>query len=311
MAGKGKSNSLMIILNKLDRREHITVYSLMNDLEVKERTIYRYIQTLQKAEFPIYFDKTRGSYAFAEGYSLLRPNFSVEEALALALSKNFLKSFGTGMEQGLNSIEKKISMQKSNMPSSIILSSEELPSAVGEHLVTIHQAIVVFSCLELLYRSLHSDEETTRTVDPYYVFFQDGFWYVRAYCHLRKDFRTFAVDRIVSLRTLDEHFIPEKISIKDELSGAFGSVIDGEPVEVVLQFDHETSPYIVRKRWHSSQRETKLQDGSVEVRFMVNGTEGVRRWIYQWIPGVKVVAPAKLRHQMQKDLSLALERVRL
>jgi len=52
-----KFDSLMIILNKLDWNEKVTVYSLMNDIEVSERRVHRYLQTLQVADFPIYYDR--------------------------------------------------------------------------------------------------------------------------------------------------------------------------------------------------------------------------------------------------------------
>jgi len=58
-------------------------------------------------------------------------------------------------------------------------------------------AIVNFQRVEIIYKALSTDEVTTRKVDPYYLFFEDGFWSLRAYCNLRKDFRVFALDKIV------------------------------------------------------------------------------------------------------------------
>lgn len=54
-----KFDSMIIVLNKIDRGEKVTVHSLMNDLEVSERTAYRYIKTLQVAGFPIYYDRKK------------------------------------------------------------------------------------------------------------------------------------------------------------------------------------------------------------------------------------------------------------
>jgi predicted DNA-binding transcriptional regulator YafY len=107
---------------------------------------------------------------------------------------------------------------------------------------------------------------------------------------------------------LKEHFVPRDIAPEEELSGAFGTVLDGEPVDVVLKFDEEVKPYLQRKKWHGSQRERDLQDGRLELRFRVNGLEGITHWIYSWLPYVEVVSPRKLRSTLQKDLEAALKR---
>ncbi len=223
-----KFDSLITVLNRLDRGEKTTVRSLMDDLEVSERTAYRYMQTLQGA-FPISYDRKKRSYVFDEGYSLRKPDLSVEETLAFSLAKKLLSNFGTGMEKSLDSIEEKLSQKKSDLPKHIILSAD-IPQETEKYLSVIHQAINNFQKIEIIYKALYSDDETKRIVDPYYLFFQEGYWHLRGYCHLREDYRTFALDRIVSLKVLDKHFLPKKISPEDELSRSFSGVIDGEPV---------------------------------------------------------------------------------
>lgn len=300
----------MTILRKLDGKDKVTVYSLMDELEMSERTVYRYIQTLQVAGFPILFDRKKESYAFSENFKLGKPDITVEETLALALAKKLLGNFGTEMENSLSRIEKKLSVKEQILPKHIVLKAEKLSPLVEGYLGTIYQAIKNYQRIKLTYRALYSDEETERKVDPYYLFFQDDFWHLRGFCHLREDLRTFALDRIVSLRVLKEHFIPKGISSGEELSGAFGSMLDGEPVEVVLRFDPEIKPHILRKKWHESQQEKELKDGRVEMRFKINGTEGIKQWIYRWIPYVEVVEPEELKTEMEQDLTKVLEQIR-
>jgi predicted DNA-binding transcriptional regulator YafY len=292
----------MIILNKLDSRETVTVRSLADDLEVSERTVHRYLNTLQVAGFPIHFDRTRESYVFVEGYSLRRPNLSVEETLSFALARNMMKSFGTGMEQGLSRIEAKLSSKASELPDHIILKSRGISPAVQGHLEMIHQSINNYNRVELEYVKLSSGEQSVREVDPYYLFFNDEFWYLRGYCHTSKALRTFALDRVVSLNVLDTHFLPEGIMPEDELSDTFGAWIDGEQSEVVLIFDKAFKENILRKQWFHNQKEQELTDGRLELRFNVKGLVGIKKWIYQWIPFVEVTAPGELRGEVNKDL---------
>lgn len=304
-----KFDSLIIILNKLDGGEIVTVHSLMNELEVSERTIHRYIKTLQVAGFPIGYDRSKESYSFDEGYCLKQPNMSIEETLAFAMAKRLLGNFGGGMEKGLKSLEEKLSRKKAvTLPEHIILSADTASFENDRHLGALHHAITNFKKAEIDYKTLYSDEDSLRTIDPYYLFFQDGFWHLRAYCHLREDFRTFALDRITALRILDEHFLPKKIVPEDDLAGSFGGVVDGEPVEVVVRFDPEITPYILRKKWHPSQQETPLKDKRLEVRFTVNGFEGIKQWLYRWIPFVEVVGPKELREELKRDLKAEMQK---
>ncbi len=300
-----KFDSLISILKKLDQREKVTVQSLMNDLEVSERTAYRYIQTLQTAGFPIRYSRETQRYVFFEDFSLGKPNLTVEETLALALSKNLLKSFGKTMENSITAIEKKLSLKKTSVPKHIFIGLEGVPPSVGAYLETIHKAISEYKRIEIQYKTLYSEEESTRRVDPYFLFYQEGFWHLRGYCHLREELRTFALDRIVSLKTLNEYFLPQNISSEVELSGSFGSVLDGEPVDVVLRFSPEIKPYILRREWHQSQKTRELENGQLEVTFHVNGIEGIKSWIYRWIPHVQIIAPQELRELAKAEIKKA------
>ncbi len=303
-----KFDSLITILNILDSRGQVTVTSLMNKLEVSERTIYRYLMTLQTAGFPIHYDRQKNSYVFSENYSLRKPNLSLEETLALALSKKLLKSFGETMENSINTIEKKLSVKKADIPSHIVVGIEGIPPSVGIHLETIHRAITEYKRVEIHYKTLYSEEETCRRVDPYFLFYLEGFWHLRGYCHLREEMRTFALDRILSLKTLNEYFLPKKISSEVELSGSFGSFIDGDPVEVVLIFDEEVKSQVLRRKWQQNQKEKELKDGRLEIRFKVKGLGGIKKWIYQWIPYIEIIAPKELREEIIVAFHKAIER---
>ncbi len=303
-----KFDSLMIILNKLDSKEKVTVQTLAEDLEISERTIHRYLNTLQVAGFPIHYDRKKESYVFVEGYSLRKPHLSVEETLSFALAKSMMKSFGAGMELGLNRIEEKLSSKASELPSHIILKSHGVSGTVQDYLEKIHLAINNYERIEIEYSKLSSGEKATRKVDPYYLFFNDGFWYLRGHCHLSRALRTFALDRINSLIALNDHFVPKRLMPEDELSDTFGAWIDGEPTEVVLAFDKDFKQNILRKKWFQHQRESELDDGRLELRFDVKGLVGIKKWLYQWTPFVEIIAPEELRDDVRKELNKALRK---
>ncbi len=304
-----KFDSLVLILNKLDRKEHVTVKSLMDELEVSDRTVYRYLKTLEVAGFPIEFSHDKGSYVFTEGYSLNKPALSMEEQLSFSLAKRFLASLGDTLEQNLSNIEEKLAKKSSPMPEHIYLSSHPIPIQVEHSLRTIFEAIQNYQRLEINYKALYSNEETFRKVDPYYLFFREGFWHLRGFCHLREEFRTFALDRILSTTILTEYFIPDRISPAEELDHGFGVITDGQQEKVVLKFDKKMAPYIVRRKWHSTQKEKPLRDGSLELTFEIPVNYEIRKWIYQWLPYVAIIAPKELKETVTEELRMALDKM--
>jgi predicted DNA-binding transcriptional regulator YafY len=54
----------------------------------------------------------------------------------------------------------------------------------------------------------HSDqgENTERNFDPYGLTFYQQRWYTVGYCHLRRDLRSFRLDRITEIHPIDMHF---------------------------------------------------------------------------------------------------------
>jgi diguanylate cyclase (GGDEF)-like protein/PAS domain S-box-containing protein len=65
-----KIDSLTAVLRKLNDRERVTVDILSKELNVGERSVYRYLESLQAAGYPIYFDREEMSYRFVDSYSL-------------------------------------------------------------------------------------------------------------------------------------------------------------------------------------------------------------------------------------------------
>ena len=106
-----KFDSMMIILNKVDAGEVVTVRSLQEELRVSERTVHRYLETLQLSGYPLYFDRQRERYAFPEGYAMKKPGLTFEEALALALAKRMVGVLGEDLEMHLDRIGEKLAAQ--------------------------------------------------------------------------------------------------------------------------------------------------------------------------------------------------------
>ena len=300
-----KFDYMLEMLNGVDRGELVTKNSLMNDFEISERSVYRYIETLKNAGFPIIFDRQKESYIFEEGYTLSKPALSAGEALAFALAKEVLKNFGDSVEKNLESIENKLKVKKKGYRDAIVLPLYKGSTEIKGFLETIHEAINEGKRLEMIYFSHSSGEKSTRKIDPYFLFFAEGFWYLRAFSHDSEEFRVFAIDGIRELKILSEYYIQQQLSPEDELSSSFGAWLDGESITAVLRFDKEVADQVTRKQFVRGQKERRLPDGRVEIELTTRNNFGLMIFIYKWLPFVEVVKPASLRKDFRDELAAA------
>ncbi|MDD2309240.1 MAG: PAS domain S-box protein [Desulfuromonadaceae bacterium] len=87
-----KIDSLTAILRKLNNMERVTTGSLALEMNVTERSIYRYLENLQAAGYPIYFDHDTKSYRFSENFKLTKSPVDNDLAQALDLSRHVVSS---------------------------------------------------------------------------------------------------------------------------------------------------------------------------------------------------------------------------
>ncbi|MHB8670915.1 MAG: helix-turn-helix transcriptional regulator [Acidimicrobiales bacterium] len=84
----------------------------------------------------------------------------------------------------------------------------ELGQAPAETMSAIRDAAARRRRVAIEYYSFGRDEWRQREVDPWAVFSASGQWYLSAWCHAVGDERLFRLDRIASVRVLDEEFSP-------------------------------------------------------------------------------------------------------
>jgi predicted DNA-binding transcriptional regulator YafY len=158
--------------------------------------------------------------------------------------------------------------------------------------------------VELVYRAQATKEITNRMVDPYGLVFYDGTWTMIGYCHLRKEIRSFAPDRIIDLKERYQYFKPiDDFNLDGYLSHSWG-IVDDEEVEVRIKFSEKIADYVLRKKWHPSEERTVLPDVSVELSYKVAGIEEIKHWIYSWLPEAEILEPAWLRKQAAKNCTM-------
>jgi hypothetical protein len=153
----------------------------------------------------------------------------------------------------------------------------------------------------MVYYALGRDEVNRRQVDPYYLTFFDGGFYLIGYCHWRKTERIFAVERIRELKMLAARFeVRPGFDAEAYLKDAWG-IIQGELVTVKVVFSKSVARYVRDRLWHPSQKIGELPDGRLGVTMRVADTLEVRRWILGYGPEAEVIDPASLRESLRQE----------
>jgi predicted DNA-binding transcriptional regulator YafY len=298
----------------------LRVSDMADQLGAHPRAVYRDLQVLEQLRVPLYTDRNG-----KESYWKIDPDFrnrlsipfTLSELLSVYFAQDALRSLdGTVLHDSLQSLFDKV---RTNIPKPLFRQMMGLRSAFlsgipaqkeyrtyREFIQVIQDAIQERKTLKLVY---HPRDQTSaeRKVNPYAVHLYNGNLYIIGYCHTRKNVRTFLVDRMQKIKMTDENFpAPVGFSLENYLRHSFGMFRE-ELVRVKVHFHKSLTRYLLERRWHPSQKNKKLKDGSLEIAFEVAGMKEIKTWIMGFGSLAKVREPASLVREIKDDLGKALK----
>ncbi len=170
-----------------------------------------------------------------------------------------------------------------------------------EFIKLIQEAIEGRKVLQFLYHP-RDQSPADRKVNPYAVHLHNGSLYLIGHCHMRTDIRMFVVDRMQKIKMTEESFpAPLGFSLESYLRHSFGMFRE-ELVRVKVRFHKSLTRYLLERRWHPSQKNQKLKDGSLELAFEVAGIKEIKTWILGFGSLAKVLEPGSLVKEIKDDL---------
>ena len=309
------------VIRILEARYGATVDELAEECEVHRRTIFRDLQAIADAGYPLVREPEedgRVLYRFMTGFKSIPPiTFSLDELMTLYLCRgqlDFLK--GTPFHEDLDAIFGKI--RSSLRPSSVAhlerIAEASVPRFQGVRdysdkknlLVELRKALLYQYRCDLLYAPPHRQAESYR-FDPYTLLFFKDSLYLGGYAHNRKGLRLFLVDRIQNVDVTRERFeVPDDYSVENLTGSAFG-LVDDETMQVKVRFLAMIAHLVRERVWHPNQKLTVFDDGSIVLEFEAGGTREILSWIYSFLPYVEVLEPAELRAEFRAVLEKSLQ----
>jgi predicted DNA-binding transcriptional regulator YafY len=288
---------------------------LARDLACHSRTVYRDLEALQYAGFPLVNERTEGRTAWSlldTGKRNLPIPLNLTELMALYFSRNMLKILrGSAIYDSLASLFEKV---KATLPAEYIRYLDKVANSLdvgakpykpGERfqdmLAQVYEATQNQRYIDIEYFTMSRQTLTPRRVAPYKIWFFDETFYLIGHCSLRHSIRLFAIDRIEKISISNDRFqIPEGFDADAFMHDSFG-VFQGRTVGVKIKFAPSAAGYVQEKVWHPSQHLDPLPDGSLIFSAQVAGIDEIKYWVLKWGSAATVIEPEQLRSQVADE----------
>ena len=299
----------------------VPIERFLDTLAVSRATFKRDLEYMRdRLNAPIEWDRFEGGYRYAEpagGPAFALPGlwFNASEAHALLMMQQLLADLQPGL---LGAQVAPLQARLRALLGSADHSAEEVErrvrivTAARRRLAIRHFEAVASSTLRrrrlrIAHYARATDETTEREVSPQQLVFYRENWYLVAWCHLRRDIRSFAIDAIVQAVPLeaDAHEVDRR-ALAEVMESGYGIFSGREVTWATLRFAPERSRWVSAEVWHPLQRG----------RF-----DDARRWVLE-VPysdpreltmevlrhgaSVEVLAPRELREAIATELAAAL-----
>ncbi|MEH7053019.1 helix-turn-helix transcriptional regulator [Bacillus pseudomycoides] len=299
-----KLERLLSIIYKLLNHEVLSASMLAEEFQVSQRTIYRDIDVICAAGFPVVsYQGSNGGYGMMDGYKMdksLLGSYDVNSLITVLRSLSTV--FKDKRAQGTIERLQTIGLEHHVTSLSVDLETHRMEPDALRHLRTsiTQKNIVRFDYINA------KNERTTRDMEPLRLHFKYRNWYIFGFCRTRRDYREFRLSRLMNLYVTQEtfqphHEVPEEVALsrkgwQDQLEDVVIRVGREALAEAMDQF-HQ-----VDKQFHA--------DGSMTMRIPVYKPLRAR-WLWSILlsfgSGAEVLEPLALRGIIKEQLQNALK----
>jgi predicted DNA-binding transcriptional regulator YafY len=209
-----RADRLFHIVQLIRGRRLTTAGWLAQRLQVSERTVYRDVADLQHQGVPIDGEAGVG-YRLGAGFELPPLMFTQDEAKALVASARLAQSWlDPALAQAAQDALGKIlpvlpaDARAAAQALAIYAPPVGLPASAQKALQQLREAAQERRKVVVRYTDL-AEKTSSRTLRPLGCFYWGKVWTLAAWCEQREDFRSFRIDRVATVKVLDERFKDE------------------------------------------------------------------------------------------------------
>jgi len=263
------------ILELLKEHTWTSASTLAKDLEVSERTVFRYMKQIDLAfgGYPVFESSTSG-YRLArkvlEDIWQSKNDASTAAAVLTSPYAGKLKVPSNRLDRFLNALQSRIRVEN-EVPEPLLYPI--LKSFTDRRVCSIEYKV--------------SNKTLRFSVLPLRLVSEHGIYYLQVQDLASKTIKLLAIDKMSNITVGQKETDPrETQSLLEFIDSAWGIMITGEPKLEVITVDEDISPYFERNPIHWSQKLDKLADAT-KMSVMVHNREEFARWIYRFGSHIK------------------------
>ncbi|WP_223600093.1 YafY family protein [Chryseobacterium sp. GVT01B] len=308
-----KLDRVTAILTQLQSKPVVRAQDLAEKFDVSIRTIYRDVKTLENAGIPIVGEAGNG-YSLMDGYKLPPIMFTKEEVLSFITAEKLMQKFShQSLGSHYQAAMEKVRSVLRNSDKNLIQNIEKQIDVFSFHtdsgdslknvIPIILESIADKTQLNIRYQTVDGRVDN-RTIETVGMFFEFNFWYIMAFCTLRKDFRQFRIDRILEISKTLNPFLQEYGQVND-----YRKKSNGNKVRAKLLVDKKIMSHLVNsKKYYGLIEEVETEQG-VELTFETEWiSDGFPRWLITFADYATVLEPESLRIRLKELLVKMVER---
>lgn len=302
-----KLDRVTAILTQLQSKPIVRAQDLAEKFDVSIRTIYRDVKTLENAGIPIVGEAGNG-YSLMDGYKLPPIMFTKEEVLSFITAEKLMQKFShQSLGSHYQAAMEKVRSVLRNSDKNLIQNIEKQIDVFSFHadsgdslknvIPIILESIAEKTQLNIRYKTVDGRVDN-RTIETVGMFFEFNFWYIMAYCTLRKDFRQFRIDRILEISKTQNPFLQEYGQVND-----YRKKSNENKVKAKLLVDKKIMSHLVNsKKYYGLTEEVETENG-VELTFETEWiNDGFPRWLVTFADYATVLEPESLRTRLKELL---------
>ena len=206
-----RADRLFQIIQILRTRQWVTANAIAESLEVSVRTVYRDVQDLSLSGTPIRSETGRG-YKLDKAYNLPPITFTEAELESLVLGARMVQAWSDMQLAGsaTSALQRIQTIVPEQLKDAFDATNLNVPafhdfSEVADKLPEIRRAIKSKNKILIDYKR-EDATPSTRTLWPLGLFFWGSVWTLVAWCELRANHRSFRIDRIESIESLEQTY---------------------------------------------------------------------------------------------------------
>jgi predicted DNA-binding transcriptional regulator YafY len=306
------------ILIHLQTKKFITADEIASRFSICKRTVYRDMKTLETAGVPLGAEPGKG-YFIVDGYRLPPVMFTAEEASSMLTAGKIVEKLAdNSVDQQFKSAmfkikavlpdREKLLLDRLNENIEIFHSRPAIASdAPNNYMLTIQKALADKKVLLINYRAGNKEEiVTNRLVEPIGLCFYSMGWHLIGYCRLRKDYRDFRIDRILTLHITDETCAPRKItSVRQFFKMNLASY---ELEQITIRFPKSKTLLIQTTRYYYGYIDEEEAGDFTDLNFVSNDLDYFCRWLLMYADVVEIVSNEKLKELFKNYIDIIKKR---